>query len=66
MTKTFTAQAACLVLAVLATVGTVSGVEAIAAQQVRTTQTLVAARAGVVQTAAAQTVVVIGRRIAKA
>jgi hypothetical protein len=64
MTKTFTAQAACLVLAVLATVGTVSGVEAIAAHQVRVA---VAAQAVAHPAVLAdQQVVVVARRLADA
>lgn len=66
MTKTFQTQAACLALALVATVSTVTGVEAIAAHQYRSAQALVAGRADGLQVAAAQTVVVVARRIAKA
>jgi hypothetical protein len=66
MTKTFKTQAACLALALVATVGTVTGVDAIAAQQCRTAQAQMAGRTDGLQVAAAQTVVVVARRVAKA
>jgi len=58
MTKSTAAQAISFVLALIVTVSTVAGVDALATRQASAAQTL--AQAGPVQT-----VVVIGRRVAK-
>jgi hypothetical protein len=63
MTKTLRTQAAGLALAALATVGTVTGVDALAGRQYRAAQALVASRAAPLQVAAGQTVVIVARRL---
>jgi hypothetical protein len=69
MTKTTAPQAAAVVLSAFLALATVAGVDALGSSQAATAQAqalVAAARAGLVQTAAAQTVVVVGRRVAKA
>jgi len=68
MTKTTAPQAAAIVLSAFVALATVAGVDALGSRQAATAQAqaLVAAHGALVQTAAAQTVVVVGRRVAKA
>jgi hypothetical protein len=64
MTKTLAAQAASLVLSVLATVGVFAGVNGLATHEYAAADALAMVRQGGTQVAV-QTVVVVGHRLAK-
>jgi hypothetical protein len=66
MTKSIAAQAVSFVLAVLVTVGTLAGVNGIAAHQFTTADTQVMTQGETTDRVAVQSVVIVGRRIAKA
>ena len=68
MTKTTAPQAAAIVLSAFVALATVAGVDALGSRQAADAQAqaLALGRGALVQAAAAQTVVVVGRRVAKA
>jgi hypothetical protein len=66
MTSTTVAQAASLVLSALVTLGTLAGVDRIATHQFTAADTRVMTQGETMDEVAVQSVVIVGRRIAKA